>query len=176
MKKVCALMMMVMVSLGIHAQLLQKEGFKANKGYTIGLVGGAFGIYDDVSCAAIGMNTTISGIYVDVLFWPRAHESSTDVDVHKDEKTAVSIHTGYQFPMTKWLSIIPVIGYTSVKNGDTDGSNYRISNGNITNSYYVKEKNEGFDYGGILCINIKSVRVYAAGTRYGVYGGVGLKF
>lgn len=178
MKKLCVLLLLAMVSISLHAQLLQGEGFKSNKGWSLGLVGGAFGIYDEVSCPGLGMNLTISGVYVDLMGWPRAHESSTDVDVHKDEKVCFSGHVGYEFPLTKWLSIIPVVGYTSVKNGDTDGSNYKInkSSGKITNSYYVKEKNEGFDYGGMLNINIKSVKIYAAGTRYGIYGGIGLKF
>jgi len=38
------------------------------------------------------------------------------------------------------------------------------------------EKSRGFDYGGVLCFNIKKGRMYAAGTRYRVYGGIGVKF
>jgi hypothetical protein len=40
----------------------------------------------------------------------------------------------------------------------------------------VKDENGGFDYGGLLCFNIKKVRLYAAGTRYSIYGGIGLAF
>ncbi len=174
MKKMIVLLMIAGASLHVHAQLFQGDGFKANKGFEIGLLGGAFGIYDDVSSAGIGLNGTIYGAYIDFLFWPRAHSNSTDVDKHENEKETVSVHAGYQFPLTKWLSVIPVVGYTSVKNGTTDGSRYRISGGQIYNSYSVKDKSQGFDFGGVLCFNIKSVRIYAAGTRYGVYGGIGL--
>lgn len=176
MKKFWVLLLTLVVAcVQSQAQLLQGDGFEANKGYEIGLLGGAFGIYDDVSCAGIGFNGTIYGAYVDLLFWPRAHSNTTDVDKHENEKETFSVHAGYQFPLTKWLSIIPVIGYTSVTTGTTDGSkwSYNKSSG-IRNSYSVEDKTQGFDYGGALCINIKSVRLYAVGTRYGIYGGIGL--
>lgn len=177
MKKIFAVVLLTIFSINIHAQLLQGEGFEANKGFAMGIMGGAFGIYDDVSSAGIGLNATISGVYVDLLGWPRAHEKSTDVGYHRDEKTAFSVHAGYQFPLTTWFSIIPVVGYTTVKNGDTDGSNWRYNSGTgITNAYYVKDESQGFDYGGVLCFNINKVRIYAAGTRYGIYGGIGMKF
>ena len=51
-----------------------------------------------------------------------------------------------------------------------------INGGNISNAYYVKDENNGFDYGGLLCFNINKVRLYAAGTRFGLYGGIGLAF
>lgn len=176
MKKILLFAVLITTGLQVHAQLLQGEGFKGNKGFSMGLLGGAFGIYDDVSNMGIGLNATFSGVYVDLLVMPRAHESSTDVDVHKDEKQTVSIHAGYQFPLTSWVSVIPVVGFTSVKIGDTDGSRWRSGSNGITNSFREKDKTEGFDYGGVLCFNIKKVRIYAAGTRYGVYGGVGLAF
>ena len=177
MKIIIVLIMFVVICVQGHAQLFQGEGFKANKGYEIGFIGGVLGVYDDLSYGAIGLNFTAYGIYVDFLGFPRAHESSTDVDKHENEKTSFGAHLGYQFPLTKWLSIIPIVGYSTVKNGTTDGSNYKINkNTGITNSYYVKDKNDGFDYGGALCFNIKSVRLYAVGTRFGLYGGIGFSF
>lgn len=177
MKKIIVLLLMVAFGLKSQAQLLQGDGFDANKGYEIGLVGGVLGIYDDLSYGAFGLNFTAYGIYVDFLGMPRAHEKSTDVDKHENEKTSIGAHLGYQFPLTNWLSIIPVVGYASVKNGTTDGSNYKInSQTGITNSYKVKDEISGFDYGGLLCFNIKKVRLYAAGTRYGLYGGIGIAF
>ena len=122
MKKIIVLLLMVAFGLKSQAQLLQGDGFDANKGYEIGLIGGVLGIYDDLSYGAFGLNFTAYGIYVDFLGMPRAHEKSTDVDKHENEKTSIGAHLGYQFPLTNWLSIIPVVGYASVKNGTTDGS------------------------------------------------------
>ena len=168
---------MIMCSISMQARIFSKDAFQeANSGGSIGIVGGVLGIYDDLSSAGIGLNGMYKGIYLDFLFWPRAHSSSTDVNYHKDEKQSVSVHAGYQFPITSNIRIIPVVGYTSVRNGDTDGSRYSISSGHINNSYIVKDKNEGFDYGAVISIGIKKVNIYAAGTRYGVYGGVGIRF
>lgn len=177
MKKVVVLLLMALLGTKAQAQLLQGDAFKANKGYEIGLIGGVLGVYDDLSYGAFGLNFTAYGVYVDFLGMPRAHEKSTDVKKHENEKTSLGVHLGYQLPLTTWLSVIPVVGYASVKNGTTDGSNYTISSqSGITNSYKVKDEISGFDYGGLLCVNIKKVRIYAAGTRYGIYGGIGLAF
>ena len=176
MKKIIVLLLLAITDVQAQAQLLQGEGLKANQSAEIGLIGGALGINDDLSSAALGFNLIIKGFYADLLLWPRAHANSTDVDKHEDEKTAFGIHAGYHFPLTKWLSVIPIVGYAEVKNGTTYGSKYTISNGNINNSYDVKDKNNGFDYGGLLCFHINAVRLYAAGTRFGVYGGIGIGF
>jgi hypothetical protein len=150
MKKIIVLLLMAVLGMKAQAQLLQGDGFYANKGYEIGLIGGVIGVYDDLSYGAFGLNFTAYGVYVDFLGMPRAHEKSTDVDVHENEKTSIGVHLGYQLPLTTWLSIIPVVGYASVKNGTTDGSNYKINKQTgITNSYKVKDENGGFDYGGL---------------------------
>ena len=150
MKKIIVLLLMAVLGMKAQAQLLQGDGFDANKGYEIGLIGGVIGVYDDLSYGAFGLNFTAYGVYVDFLGMPQAHEKSTDVDVHENEKTSIDVHLGYQLPLTTWLSIIPVVGYASVKNGTTDGSNYKINKQTgITNSYKVKDENGGFDYGGL---------------------------
>lgn len=176
MKKTIVLLLLAVTVGQVHAQLLQGEGFKANKSFEIGLLGGALGIYDDLSTPGIGFNVTAYGVYFDFLGWPRTHANSTDVKKHDNEKTSYSVHAGYQFPLATWLSVIPIVGYTGIKNGTTDGSNWTINGGNISNAYYVKDENNGFDYGGLLCFNINKVRLYAAGTRFGLYGGIGLAF
>ena len=178
MKNICFLLVAFFVSMSKNAQLLQGDGLLENKGGSIGFIGGAVGINDDPSAPALGLNGTIYGIYIDFLFWPRAHANSTDVDKHENEKQAISAHIGYQIPLLKWLSIIPIAGYTQVENGTTDGSHWKSSSSSgIVNSYVVDEDNKGFDFGGILVFNIsKSVRVYATGTTRAVYGGIGFKF
>lgn len=167
---------MAFVSMAASAQLFEKKGVSGNKGGSVGIIGGAFGIYDEHSSGAFGVNGTAYGVYFDLMGWPRKHARSTDVKKHENEKSCISVHVGYQLPLTKWLNFTPVVGYTAIKKGTTDGSKWSVSSSGIYNSFDVKEKTNGFDYGGILTFNIKALQLYAAGTRYGAYGGIGFKF
>lgn len=176
MKKIYLLFATFMVCMSASAQLLQGEGLNENKGGSIGIIGGALGI-NGLSYAGVGMNGTIYGAYIDFMFLPRANANSTDVNKHSNEKQSISVHLGYQVPLLKWLNIIPIVGYTQVQKGTTDGSNWTYTYGSgINNSFYVDETNKGFEFGGILAVKIgKIVRIYGAGTTRCIYGGIGFK-
>jgi len=159
-----------------NAQMFSKSAFrKANSKFSMGLMGGSIGLFDDKAMPAIGLNVMWHGIYFDFLGWPRSHEKDTHVGKWDDE-TSIGVHAGYQLPVTSHFRLIPIIGYASSSSGTTNGYNWHVGSGGITNSYSKDDEAAGFDYGVVFMFNIKHLNLFATATRYSVYGGVGFEF
>lgn len=146
-----------------------------NKHYSVGLLGGYVGYADDLGSGAFGFSVTAWGAYLDLIGWPRTHANDTGVD-EWDDQYCFGVHLGYQIPITKTVRIVPLLGYTSVQEGTTDGGKWSVSNGRINNSFSADNEVSGFDYGGMLVFNYKFINFNAAVTRYAVYGGVSFEF
>lgn len=162
--------------------LLYASNTFSQKKVNVGIIGGAIGLYDnkdlydDITCAGLGLSTTIYNVYADFMFWPRSHEGDTSIDKW-DDKSSLSIHGGYQIPIGKIFRVIPIVGYSEVKRGVTDGSHWSTSSSGIHNSFKETGKVSGFDYGAVVRFNIKDKFTFdVAGTRYALYGGIGLNF
>lgn len=148
----------------------------AEKKVNVGVIGGAIGLYDNLTYGGLGLNMTIYNVYADFMLWPRNHKGDTGIDKWND-KRSLSIHGGYQIPIGNTFRVIPIVGYSEVKRGITDGSHWSSSNDGINNSFKETAKVSGFDYGAVLRFNIKDkFTIDVAGTRYALYGGIGLNF
>lgn len=149
---------------------------KTNKNLSLGVMYGNICASDELNIHAWGLNMQIYGFYFDCLIKTRNHSNDVAIDKWK-ETEAVSYHFGYQFPIIEYIRIIPVIGHSSVKKGITDGSNWTVTNNGISNAFDVKQKNAGFDYGGVLVLNYSCFCLYGAYTKHNqFYGGVGLEY
>lgn len=149
---------------------------EVNNKCNLGIIGGYLGYGKDISNGGGGVSFTIKGFYGDVMGWPPSHEKDMGVSKWPD-KTSVSLHVGYQIPILKCLRFIPVIGFTKVASGTTDGSNYTISSsGTIHNKFSEKESISGLDFGGIAVINIKKININLACTKYTILGGIAMEF
>jgi hypothetical protein len=115
------------------------------------------------------------GIYVDFMGWPSSH--GDDVRVRKwEEETCSTFHAGYQIPLNRNFRIIPVIGYATANTTYTDGYDWSVSSSGIRNSQYSDSEASGFDFGVVLCVNIKRVDLFASCTAHNFYGGIGWEF
>ena len=121
------------------------------------------------------LSTTIYGFYFDVGVCPSSHESDVRVDKWDDNK-ALMFHAGYQLPLTKWLRVIPIIGYSHYASGTTDGSNYHVTSNGIHNEFTADESFSKFDYGTAAVFNMNHINLQATITRYSWYLGVGYEF
>ena len=126
----------------------------------------------------LGVVSKIYGAVFNMGFYMN-HSSSVDIDYHSNEDSGFYMHFGYNFPVAKWFSVAPLIGYSKHVIGDYDGSNWTIYNGNISNKFYhTGPSYSGFDYGveisfDIPCGKICSLNVPVSLTRHIFYFGLG---
>lgn len=149
---------------------------EVNNKWNLGVIGGYVGYGKNISNGAVGISLTIKGFYADIMGWPSSHEHDMGVDKWSD-KTSLVLHTGYQIPIVKSLRIIPIVGFSKVAYGTTDGSDYDISDsGTVHNKFSESKAISGLDFGGIVVINIKKLNINLALTKYTILGGIAMEF
>ena len=171
MKKTICIIILIVVCFPLNA----KKWFDTNKNISFGLLYGTVCAKEELSQHAWGFNSMLYGFYFDLLIKGRSHGGDVAVGKWKD-KEADSFHFGYQIPIIEYVRIVPIIGYSSVKTGMTDGYNWSISQHGLSNSFNVDKKIGGFDCGGVLVLNYSIISLYGGYTNYNMfYGGVGIE-
>ena len=175
MKKIIFTLVIVFTFIGtLSAQNSYKDTFKyTNTKFNVGVHFGAIGCSDDLGLQEFLVSTTIYGVYADFGGWPSSHGSDVRVDTWDDDK-AYTGHIGYQVPITKWLRVIPMVGYAYDATGTTDGHHWSYDNG-IHNKFNVDDEISGVDYGAAIVFNINHVNIQATATRYNWYVGIGFE-
>lgn len=170
------LLFFFLIALSLNAKAQYSETFSfCNKSYSIGFLGGAVTFPSD-NYVMLGFNTTIYGVYFDFGGFPRLNgEATSNTGVH-DDKYSLSTHIGYQIPITKWLRIIPMIGYSMKSEGYSDTGHGSLHPGGMTTDYYETGSSNGFDYGGQLVIGIKHLNIFGTYNKHSIYGGIGYQF
>lgn len=155
--------------------------FGLNKCVSIGIIGAGMNNFD---YGAIGINTTIYGVYFDFMGWPRKHANDVRIDKW-DDHSQFAFHVGYQIPFHKYkdvsIRLIPVIGYASIQKGYTDGGDWSVESGDIYNGFHITEEKGGFDYGAALAFQSKDDKIgyynlYIGATKYTIWLGLGVEF
>lgn len=155
--------------------------FGFNKSVSFGIIGARLESFD---YGAIGFNVTAFGVYADFMGWPRKHENDVRVDKWKDHSVWAA-HIGYQIPFHYYngssIRLIPMAGYSSIKEGITDGGDWDVNQGGIHNSFRVTEQKGGFDYGAALVFQNTDKKIGAytfslGATKHAVWLGLGWEF
>ncbi|MBR5703733.1 MAG: hypothetical protein IKX45_05725 [Bacteroidales bacterium] len=180
------------LSLSANAQvgsgaLISKEiklfDFSINaKRFEAGFNFGQAASFSEYARLTFGANLMIAGVYLDFLSADPEHKYSPSSDTKWNDHKAVCINAGYQFPILKWLRIMPLIGYAQTNDGITDASvtywDYDEDSGSSTfHPYKVTpgSRQQYFNYGGGLSIQpCKWFSINLIGTRHAIYGGFGL--
>lgn len=147
-----------------------------------GITLGQAGSFTDYARFGLGAYALYNGFYLDFIKADPQHKFNRRVTNEQWNDDAVfCIHAGYQIPVTKWLRIMPVLGYTQTNEGITDGSSVNISVQDGTSTWYHDytvtpgSRNHYFNYGGGLSIQpCKWFSINLIGSRYALYGGIGL--
>lgn len=171
MKKFLILILFAVVSIYCRAAFPFSE---VNNTWNISLVGGYVGYSDDINYGAIGVSVTIKGFYVDLMGFPAIHGDDVRVDKWDDKKSFLC-HVGYQVPIIKSLRIIPVVGYSYISRGITDGWDWSAGGSGINNKYHSLQSISRFDYGGIVVLNYKRTVFSIGATRSCLFGGIGIE-
>ena len=136
------------------------------------------------SYARFGMGASLlyNGIYLDFIEAEPQHKYTSEIsDTKWNDTCAFSIGLGYQFPLTKWLRIMPLIGYSQTNDGITDGSSMSLSADIDSFTWYHEyevtkgSRSHYFNYGGGISVQpCKWFSINLIATRHALYGGVSL--
>lgn len=155
--------------------------FKLNESFSIGILGAGL---EHMNYGAMGINATFYGAYVDYMWWPRKHDNDVRIDQWKDHSVWAT-HVGYQIPFFQYtgssIRLIPMVGYTSIKEGITDGEDWGVGENGIVNKFHVTEEKGGFDYGAALVFqnsdsNIGAYDFSIGVTRHTLWVGLAWEF
>lgn len=183
MKKV-ALLFMVLFSMTTFSAKAQMFDFTNNLtdftvGLNVGPVGYHFNGQIDKTYSGLGVGASISflGVYIDFIYQSPEHRYGNKItpDMYYDH-TALAINLGYKIPVTSWLNITPLIGYSNQTTGWTDCSTINIDETNsIYHDYDAEHIYSHFNYG--VGLSVKPIRWLEIGgvcTSHAVYGNVSL--
>ena len=192
MKKIVAIIVALICSAGLFAQsgggaIIEKEyhlfDFTLNAsrlegGLTLGQVGS----FTERERFGMGAYVLYNGFYLDFIKAEPQHRYYSHVtDDLWNDNCAFSIDAGYQIPLTGWLRLMPILGYTQTNEGVTDGSSVHISAGDETTTWYHDytvtpgSRRHYFNFGAGLSIQpCKWFSINLIASRYALYGGIGL--
>lgn len=176
MKKLLLTLVILLAGLSARAQVFPFGEVNTNT-YTVGFQMGAVGMNQNYSLFAAGANMTIWGLYLDFL----VHEAEHRYTYHRgfwDDNRAYSMHVGYQIPITRWLRIIPMLGYGEVSGGVTNSydTRYDYREDSWVNHYEPDWRTYGLDPGASLVLNFGIVNLYLTATQWSACAGIGIEF
>ena len=183
MKKLSFLVVLFsIISFNAQAQLFDfsNNDRDASIGFNIGAVGYHFNGKIDKTYTGLGFGASFSikGIYIDCIYQGPEHRYSHKVapQLYPDH-TALTINLGYKLPVTSWLNITPLIGYSNETQGWTDCSTINIDyeNHSVYHDYDREHIQSHFNYGvGISVKPIKMLEIGGVCTAHAVYGNISL--
>ena len=149
-------------------------------GFQTGLVG-----YNNVndlpdmslSDVGVGINLNISGVYADFLYVTPDHMYDSHIVMTDwEDHDAFVINVGYQIPIYRnYVFITPLIGWSRVSTGITEGNNIGINSENhsIYHKYHSTWHRNDFNYGGMLTVApCKYFEINATFTAHAAYAGI----
>ena len=153
----------------------------ASIGINLGVVGYHFGqgqIDKTYSGFGLGANLTLAGVYLDFIYQSPEHHWDRKVSpiVYHDH-TALTINVGYKVPVTHWLFITPMVGYSNETTGLTDCSTINVDyeRRSIYHDYKRQTINNHFNYGVGLSLKLfKFIEIGGVCTSHAVYGSIAL--
>ena len=182
MKRIFCLLLLSTIAVGTNAQIKLFDFPLNTTRIEAGLNIGQVASFSEYARFTFGANVMIAGVYLDFLSADPEHKYSYSSDTKWNDHMAFCINTGYQFPILKWLRVMPLVGYAQTNDGITDGSktiwDYDEESGSST--YHPYKVTPGsrlhyFNYGGGLSIQpCKWFSVNLIGTRHAIYGGIAI--
>ena len=150
----------------------------ATFGVNVGVVGYHFNGQIDKTYAGLGAGISVSllGVYMDFIYQRPEHRWDRLVtEAEYDDHTALTINVGYKIPVTPWLRLIPMIGYSNETTGKTIGNSIGVDtdSGSIYHDYERENTYNHFNYGAGLSVKpISWLEIGGVCTAHAVYGNV----
>ena len=169
----------ILFSISFSRAYSQEMFFDVSMGYSMIRDGGNLN-------SALGCDLALGGVYFDYSQSFRNYSGTTRVGVWEDSY-GISWHVGYLIPIKNTcLKIAPLLGYSFMSYGITDGYDWSVSESGINNEYHESYRRGGFDPGVAIKFHIPMVfngyrfsSYYTVTTRmtrysFGILGGVSI--
>lgn len=175
--------LLAMMSLSVKAQWFDfSENMQdATIGVNIGAVGYHFNgknIDNTYTGVGFGLSVSLAGVYVDFIHQQPEHRWDRTITAEEyDDHTALTINAGYKIPVTSWLNLIPLVGYSNETKGRTIGNSIGVDSDSysIYHDYERDEIYHHFNYGvGLSGKPIDWLEIGAVCTAHAIYGNVSL--
>ena len=149
-------------------------------GFNLGSVGYDFNGHIDKTYAGFGggVNVSILGVYIDFIYQNPKHRYDRKVTFTEyHDHTALTINVGYKIPVTSWMNLTPLIGYSNETSGVTLGNSIGVESENhrIFHDYRRDAIYNHFNYG--VGLSFKPFRLLEIGgvvTSHAVYGNISI--
>lgn len=147
-------------------------------GVNAGVVGYHFNGSIDKTYAGFGagISASILGVYLDFIYQNPEHRWDRTITFEEyDDHTALSINMGYKIPVTSWLNITPLIGYSNETTGKTLGNSIGVDaeSSSIYHDYEREHTYNHFNYGiGLSFKPISWLEIGGVCTSHAVYGNI----
>lgn len=145
-------------------------------GVNVGVVGYHFNGQIDKTFSGLGVGASVSlvGVYMDFIYRSPEHKWDKTVTLAEyPDQTALTINMGYKIPVTSWLNLIPLVGYSNETSGRTIGNSINVDteNHSIYHDYVRDEIYNHFNYGvGLSVKPINWLEIGGVCTAHAVYG------
>ena len=150
---------------------------RVSLGINIGSVGYGLtsqGIEKNLAGFGAGINFSILGLYLDFIYQSPEHRwNRTITQQWYDDHTALAINVGYQIPVTSWLFVTPLIGYSNETTGKTIGNSIGVDpqNHRIYHDYQRVTIDNHFNYGlGLMFRPFDFLEIGAVASSHALYG------
>ena len=183
MKKLTLLIAMLsLFTFGAKAQMFDfsENNTDFTVGLNLGVVGYHFNGQIDKTFAGLGtgVSASILGVYLDFIYQTPEHRWGNKISPDKYyDHSALTINLGYKIPVTSWLRLTPMIGYSNETTGWTDCSTINVDyeNHSIYHDYDTDEIYNHFNYGvGLSLMPIKWLEIGGVCTAHAVYGNLSI--
>lgn len=149
-------------------------------GLNAGVVGYHFnGQIDDTYLGfGSGVSFSLMGLYLDFMYQSPDHRwDRTITQTDYDDHTALTINLGYRIPVTSWLRLTPMIGYSNETTGKTLGNSIGVDpdSYSIYHDYVCEETFSHFNYGvGLSVRPISWLEIGGVCTTHALYGNLSI--
>ena len=151
-------------------------------GLNLGSVGYDFNGHIDKTYAGFGVGASISilGVYIDFIYQNPEHRYDRTITFAEyPDHTALTINVGYKIPVTPWMNLTPMIGYSNETSGATLGNSIGVESEShrIYHDYRRDAIYNHFNYGvGLSFKPFSMLEIGGVVTSHAVYGNISFNF
>lgn len=175
-KKITLFIVLAMlVSVRAKAQVFDlSNNQRMSIGINIGVAGyhlGSQGLSTTYNGFAYGANLSFMGLYIDFMRQTPEHRYTKEVGRDWNDHSALTINVGYQIPITSYLFVAPLVGYSNETYGITKGNKFEVGDRELIHDYDVIERFNHFNYGlQIMAKPVEMIEIGCVVSSHALYG------
>lgn len=166
---------LLMATVSAKAQVFDlSNNQRMSFGINLGAAGyhlGSEGLNTTYNGFAFGANVSFMGFYIDFMRQIPEHKYTKEVGQDWNDHSALTINVGYQIPITSYLFVAPLVGYSNETYGITKGNKFEIGDHELIHDYDVIERFNHFNYGlQVMAKPVEMIEIGCVVSAHALYG------